>query len=332
MQTIDSSNIDYTKLPREKVYRNRCCLDDFDIKNQKSIERWMIACIYDSEIIELDDAEKYILEIFNAAHYIATVLLSQQKPIMNLAWCIKVAKGIGTDLEPVNESASKLFVAITLAMVTNYLKICDSKYRREGDMFVGRIELWINKNYDFHSEGLRLFRNAMKYIPEEVIIGSSDFMSRDDFKPLTSVSTEEASSDDNVTQRDDEEKCSRIQELEKEIQELKETIREYQARVKWMSQKKEKRAGIQLGLTPEQCIIFGNYITKKLKLSCSNKKDFAPMLNALFGWGTKSLSNKMSNTEDEEDEKYVAGIFAHYSHDIAKEIYIHWNETMLRDW
>jgi hypothetical protein len=185
MQTTEARNIDYTKLPREKIYCNRCSLDDFDINNHKSVEKWMIACIYNSEIMELDDAETYIVDIFNTAHYIATVILAQQNPMMSIAWSIKTAKGIGANLEHENESACKLFVAITLAMVINYLKICDKRYCREGDMFVGNIERWIKKNYDFHSEGLRLFKNAMKYIPQEVITNSRELMSREDFKPLS---------------------------------------------------------------------------------------------------------------------------------------------------
>ena len=185
MQTTKAPNINYTKLPREKVYCDRRSLDDFDINNHKSVEKWMMACIYNSEIMELDDAETYIVDIFNTAHYITTVILAQQYPMMSIAWSIKTAKRIGVNLEHENESACKLFVAITLAMVINYLKICDKRYCREGDMFVGNIERWVKNNYDFHSEGLRLFKNAMTYIPKEVITNSREFMSREDFKPLS---------------------------------------------------------------------------------------------------------------------------------------------------
>ena len=185
MQTTKAPNINYTKLPREKVYCDRRSLDDFDINNHKSVEKWMMACIYNSEIMELDDAETYVVDIFNTAHYITTVILAQQYPMMSIAWSIKTAKRIGVNLEHENESACKLFVAITLAMVINYLKICDKRYCREGDMFVGNIERWVKNNYDFHSEGLRLFKNAMTYIPKEVITNSREFMSREDFKPLS---------------------------------------------------------------------------------------------------------------------------------------------------
>lgn len=125
---------------------------------------------------------------------------------------------------------------------------------------------------------------------------------------------------------------TRIQELEKEVQELKETILEFQARADCMSKKKEKRGGIQIGLTPEQCIIFGKYIADKLGITCKNKKNLAPLLNALFGWGTTSLSNKICEGEQKEDKKHVADIFAHYSHDIAKVIYPDWDASMLTPW
>lgn len=123
-----------------------------------------------------------------------------------------------------------------------------------------------------------------------------------------------------------------VEALRAENKELHETILEYQGRVKLMGKQKDKRGGIQLGLTPEQCIVFGKYMANKFELDFSNQKDLAPILHALFGWGTKSLSNKMSSYTKEDDDNYVASIFGQISPEIAKSISRKWNETMLPPW
>lgn len=120
--------------------------------------------------------------------------------------------------------------------------------------------------------------------------------------------------------------------LTAENKELRETIMEYQGRVRLMGKHKEKRGGIQLGLTPEQCIVFGKYMAKKFGFDFSNQKELAPILHALFGWGTKSLSNKMSCYTKEDDDNYVASIFGQISPETAKSISRKWDETMLPPW
>lgn len=123
-----------------------------------------------------------------------------------------------------------------------------------------------------------------------------------------------------------------IENQAKNIKDLEETIAEAQKRTLLMSKKKDKRDGIQIGLTREQWVIFGKYLAEKLELKYTNKKQLAPILHALSGWGEKSLSNLMSAYMSEEDEKYVASIFGLYSSDVAKGIYKKWDETILPPW
>ena len=123
-----------------------------------------------------------------------------------------------------------------------------------------------------------------------------------------------------------------IEEQAQIINDLKESISEAQKRTLLMSKKKDKREGIQIGLTREQWVIFGKYLAEKLELKYTNKKQLAPILHALSGWGEKSLSNLMSAYMSEEDEKYVASIFGLYSSDVAKGIYKKWDETISPPW
>lgn len=124
----------------------------------------------------------------------------------------------------------------------------------------------------------------------------------------------------------------KIEEQVQVINDLNETIADAQKRTLLMSKKKDKREGIQIGLTREQWVIFGKFLAEKLDLKYTNKKQLAPILHALSGWGEKSLSNLMSAYLKEEDEKYVASIFGSLSPGIAKEIYKNWDESILPPW
>ena len=121
-----------------------------------------------------------------------------------------------------------------------------------------------------------------------------------------------------------------IEQYKKEIDDLRNTVQDFQQRKELMTKTKAKRGGMQMGLTPEQSVIFGRFLVDKLDISFSNKKDFAPILNALFGWGTSSLAQKLCGFDNAEDEKYVANIFGKYSSVVAKGIYKNWDESMLQ--
>jgi len=116
------------------------------------------------------------------------------------------------------------------------------------------------------------------------------------------------------------------------IRELETTIATYQQRKEVMSKTKAKRGGIALGLTPEQSIIFGIALFDKLGVKFNNKKTMAKPLNALFGWGISSLSQKLCGYPDDKDSLYVASIFGQFSSEFAKSISKDWNEKVTPPW
>jgi len=181
-------SVNYTKLPREEVYQDRSDIRDFDIETAGSIEKLMLLCIYNSRIIELDDAESNIIEIFNTAHYITTVMLAQENPMMSFGWCFKVAGQIGVSSNGELSPNNHLFIAATMGMVATYLRICEPKYRRDGDMLISRIAQWFDDNCDPLNECVKLFRECCKYVSDEVILNAGKFMSREDFRPLNQTS------------------------------------------------------------------------------------------------------------------------------------------------
>lgn len=90
-------------------------------------------------------------------------------------------------------------------------------------------------------------------------------------------------------------------EQKQTIEELHKTIQEYQEKVK--------------GLNPQQAALFGHALaefcasdTFCVFTSKRKREDLAPMVNKLFGWGEKSVYNKMTAYQ-QDDREAVASVF-----------------------
>lgn len=94
------------------------------------------------------------------------------------------------------------------------------------------------------------------------------------------------------------------------IEELKEKLSEYKEKNNCINSMQAARLG--LVLAPKLGIVF------------SNKKQLAPLLSGLFGWGKRKLEQKMSQIISPEEELSLANIFGELSPDLAKEICKDW--------
>lgn len=71
----------------------------------------------------------------------------------------------------------------------------------------------------------------------------------------------------------------------------------------------------------------GIKLAPKLGIEFTNKKDLAPMLSKLFGWGQNSLEKQMSKFFSKEEELELANIFGELSPELAKYICADWEGT-----
>ena len=71
----------------------------------------------------------------------------------------------------------------------------------------------------------------------------------------------------------------------------------------------------------------GMKLAPKLGIEYTNKKDLAPMLSKLFGWGQNSLEKQMSHFLPDEEELELADIFGELSPKLAKFICKNWKGT-----
>lgn len=211
--------------------------------------------------------------------------------------------------------------SLTISDETNYLEL--KPWEEVKDMIKSSVKEYLDEEIEASDDDI-------DEIFDEVY--GKDFMDKVN-KELSEKEVIEKADDVKETevQNQDKDLQAIINRLEKENADLRETIEIFQQRMVIMKKKKKHRGGIAMGLTPEQSIIFGKALFKKLGVSFKNQKNMAPYLNALFGWGTSSLAGKMGIASN-EDKKYVASIFGRCCPEFAKEISEKWNESVLPPW
>ena len=119
--------MDYTKQElRPLIYQDRSSIDEFDVADPESLDALMLEQIDNSMIVELDGAAQYILEIFNNAHYITTLILMEKHPVHYFRSYINIAERAGAVCYNTYEKNTyhRYFESVTMAMVWNYLCAC----------------------------------------------------------------------------------------------------------------------------------------------------------------------------------------------------------------
>ena len=181
--------MDYTIIPRKELYRDRTSIEDFDINRDGSIEKLMLERMYfEPHIINSENAEEIVLGIFNMAHYLTTMILADSQPMLHLGKYLKIASKICVAPGYEMNTYGRYFSAMAMAMVVNFLKICDDKYCNEGEIFILSLNEWHHKEFKnglWDDDARFLFYNNV--VSNDAIIKARQFMSRDDFQPIPSL-------------------------------------------------------------------------------------------------------------------------------------------------
>ena len=74
--------MDYTKVPRELIWADRNNIDDFFVDDSGSLDNIMFERIGRSMICNWSNAAEYVLEMYNNAYYITTLILMEKHPIL----------------------------------------------------------------------------------------------------------------------------------------------------------------------------------------------------------------------------------------------------------
>ncbi len=138
---------------RPLVYQDKSSIDQFDIEDATALDAEMLRRIECSEIITFDGANKYILDIFNNAYYITTLIMMEKHPVHYFKKYIIIAEHTSSASSDIyhNNTLYRLFSAMIMAMVCNYLRLLDDHYNHE-NILTRRITEYFTKEFDEGSE------------------------------------------------------------------------------------------------------------------------------------------------------------------------------------
>lgn len=177
--------MDYTiQELRPLIYKNRKDIDKFDINNAQALDAEMLRKIESSEIIKLDAANRYILDIFNNAYYITTLIMMERHPVHYLSKYILIAEHTSSAYDDIYQKNSwfRSFSAIIMAMVNNFLRLLDDQRFTVNNIFIKQLNSHFNDiGNHYTSDELRSFQLYNDFILNDNL---KDYcIKRDSFKP-----------------------------------------------------------------------------------------------------------------------------------------------------
>ncbi len=365
--------MDYTKFPRQLIYRDRTDMNEFDVEKTGTSDGWFLDNLKKRPfILKTEKAADYALRIFNDAHYICTLFFLQDHEELYFAKYLSIAAHDEDD-----EIWTQHGMPATMALVYNLMlphsrEFGEKEYKNPYEKF--RKYIWrhfwsdeksaLDENDDFFDlvqdtlypntsgyefEPISIY-DIIKKVPAQIIAEGIDYVRGDIIGRVEPVlllklyrklktadnendtirdaitATEGAMRDfgltvpgDTDTLIEDEEKGFEIILLKKRVKELEQEVEEQ----KEFKERQQNRHGINKHLVA----VLGQKLAPKLGITVSNKKNLAPVLSQLFGWGERKLEQEMSQPIKNEDELALANIFGPLSPELARYIYPRWEDN-----
>lgn len=143
-------------------------------------------------------------------------------------------------------------------------------------------------------------------------------------KQLAELKTE----NENLKAKNDAlEKQSEVDEARRTIKKLREEADHWKDELASYKERNQNRSGINRLQTAH----FGLIVAPLLGINVTNKKELAPMLSKLFGWGKRSMEQQLCKYVSKEDEMKVAKIFGDLSPELAVKFCSDYQDTPEED-
>lgn len=163
--------MDYTiQEIRPLIYKDKKDIDCFDINGENSLDAEMLHKLELSDIVTLDGADKYILDIFNNAYYITTLIMMEKHPLHYFRKYITIAEHTGSAYYDIGERNTfyKSFSMAIMAMVVNHLRLLDKQYLSKNNQLTKRILDYfsishVNEIKNHFSDYIVSFERIMEY-------------------------------------------------------------------------------------------------------------------------------------------------------------------------
>ena len=288
-------------IEREKVFRDRTDIDEFDVIDLCKLDAQMLKRIENSQIVHFEDADKYILSCFNNAYYIAILILNDKHPVHHVKRYIEIAESAAPH---VDDNGYALYEyryidCMTMAMVFNYLRACDQDLYgvKERSPLLKAIRDYHTESHNFeppvHNAPVLFFDNILS--PESV---TENMVNKELFYPKFPL--EETPAEVVIKQQNE-----KIKELENEIEFLSTDI-----------------PTVDVGDKSQRAYIARLLIEKMKNVRQNDRTQWAIVMSAITGASPSTCRNMFStepnmDTIKDDDKKKINNAFNKLEIDIT---------------
>ena len=350
--------MDYTKLPRKLIYRDRKELEEFGVQNAESLEGRMFMEIYQMGLVgRRHDSERWLLNLFNDAYYILTIVLLEKLPYLRMTQILKIARTWDDGLDD-NKKAT-----VVMSMVLRLLDNCilndqlEEFYRQVTDI----VERYDEPKYIVKSTrtGISLYKDNNRYGPriitKECLEGIEWDQLTDDYDPETidSLVSNLAKTDHEMILLRDainshkkppveskkisksffefiydvnkDNDCDKVIEVQhhvkdSEVSGLKAQLDEKNREIDELKQKLAAMEQAVKGFTNGQMSVLFYYISLMTEENPPSKVALAPVISKITGYKETAVNQKLKGSFSPKDVETVAKTIEEVLPDLAKKI------------
>lgn len=328
--------MDYTKVPRSLIYQERD-IDDF-FEDPTSFESAFCDSLLKRPFMKnLENQAETVLDIFNNAYYICTLIHMEEHPRLYINKYRKIASNHYEDPIWVNHimpSTMALVYSLLFYYQKHFTTIDDNIFIDICNLFRRKAneEVYDDSDFndlliktdicDFSVSNLDKFTNrdiykviANKYISPEDIAKGIDYIITETWQ-LWDNELHAESMFELLTRLQDCPKSDDI-EMEYAINEIKDFLKQKSFDFPETVQQEQR----EKTLLSKQMVLFVHALANWGNFSYTNmKEDLGPIVHQLFGVGLQSAKNKFSEGYSTEDRNTVAAIFSAIAPDFADYI------------
>jgi hypothetical protein len=149
--------MDYTKLPRQLIYKNRNDLKDFGVQTPDTMNYLLFMYLKQQALMGVPGAREVALKCYNNAYYICTIILLEENDFPEL----RISDYVDTILETEKDNKYTDEVCLaSMAMACLLLARYDDKYGRNSDIWKAIYHRCTHYQW-YHSPTTEIFLNMM---------------------------------------------------------------------------------------------------------------------------------------------------------------------------
>ena len=175
--------MDYTKVPRALIYKERTKLNDFGVNTPGTINNYLFTQMRRMTLLRCGDAKEIALRCFNNAYYICTLIQLEEFPDLSVD---KYEALLLPDTIPFPEDVYQASMALVCVLLAAY----DDKYKQKDQLLIESIHHWTSSNKWMGSQYHISFEVIIeKCSPDGFSLAPDTFEPRDIVEAVEDVNT-----------------------------------------------------------------------------------------------------------------------------------------------